>query len=123
MEVRRAIVVLALAGPAALLATAVAGAGGGRHAGPPPPGAPAASPVAVQTGDTSKQRLAAATTMSPRGKRLRADDAATPPSPGTAPAMSASSPLAAAPGGAHSTAVIIRGARAPPAGAPTAASV
>jgi hypothetical protein len=121
--VRRAIVILALAAPAALLGTAVAGAGGGRHAGPPPPGAPAPGPVAVQAGDTKKVRLAATQTTSLRGKRLRADDAAAPPSPGTAPAMSASSPLAVAPGGAHSIEISVAGARAPPAGASSAARV
>jgi hypothetical protein len=123
VEVRRAIVILALAAPAALLGTAVAGAGGGRPAGPPPAGAPVAGPVAVQAGDTTKQRLAAARTQSLRAERLRADDAATPPSPGTAPAMSASSPLVTAPGGAHSTGISVAGARAPPAGASTAARV
>jgi hypothetical protein len=122
--VRRAIVVLAVAAvPGALLATTIAGAGHGRPAGPPPPVAPSSSPVAVQTGDTKKERLAAAQTTSHRGKRLRAHDAATPPSPGTAPAMSASSPLAAAPGDARSAKFVLPGARAPPVGAPTSASV
>jgi hypothetical protein len=121
--VRRAIVALAVAAaPAALLATSVAGAGDPRPAGPPPPGAPAASPVAVQAGDTKKGFLAVAQTTSHRGKRLRADDAATPPSPGAAPAMSASSPLVAVPGGAQSVAAVLPGARAPPAGALTCAN-
>ena len=118
---RRAFAVLVLAVPAALLAAPVAGAGGGRPAGPPPPGAPAAGPVAVQTGDTTKQHLAVAT-QSRRGKRLQANDAATPPSPETAPAMSVSSPLAAACDDAPSVTPLVPGARAPPAGGAAAPS-
>lgn len=119
---RRAFAVVVLAVPAALLTAPVAGAGGGRPAGPPPPGAPAPGPVAVQTGDTTKQHLAVATTQSRRGKRLQANDAATPPSPATAPAMSVSSPLAAACDDAPSVTPLVPGARAPPAGGAAAPS-
>ena len=64
---------------------------------------------------TRKARPAALSTTSHRGTRLRADDAATPPSPGTAPAMSASSPLTAAQDGPGHAVAASCGARAPPA--------
>ena len=110
---RTAAVVFAVAAPVTLLVVTVATAGDGPRVGPPLPGAQAA-PLAVQAGETRKGSLIADGT-SHRGTRLRADDVATPPSPETAPAMSASLPLATAPGGSREAAITLPGARAPPA--------
>jgi hypothetical protein len=106
--------VVAVAVPAVLFVAGTAGADETRPAAPPgSPHAPAAQSVGVKP-----DRPAAARQTSLRGRRLRADDDATPPSPGTAPAMSASSPLAAASGGAPSSALVhTAGPRAPPPGA------
>jgi hypothetical protein len=112
--VRRAAVVLVVAVPAALLTAGVAvDAGAGRPASPPPSGSGA--PLTVQADVTRKARPAALPTTSHRGKRPRVTDAATPPSPGTAPAMSASSPLTAAQDGVRQSARVTLGARPPPA--------
>ncbi len=116
---RRAVVVFAVAAPVTLLVVAVAAAGDGPRVGPPPPGARVA-PLAVQASEARKALVTAGAT-SHRGTRLRADDAATPPSPETAPAMSASLPLAAAPGGSREAAIALPGARAPPDAGRTAA--
>jgi hypothetical protein len=114
--VRRAIVVMAVvAVPAAFLATNVADAGAGRPAPPPAPGGPAAGPAAVQADVTRKVRLATAQTTSQRGKGWRAIDAATPPFPGTAPAMSASSPLFRTAVDVCFVVTSLHSARAPPA--------
>jgi hypothetical protein len=110
--VRRAAVVLALAVPGALLAAAAADAGAGRAASPPPPSP--GGPVTVQADVARKARPAVLPTTSHRGKRLRVTDAATPPSPGTAPAMSASSASTAAQDGVRRAARAEHGARAPP---------
>jgi len=111
--VRRAAVVVAIVVPAALLTAAAAvDAGAGRPASPPPSGAGA--PLTDQADLARKARPAALPTTSHRGKRSRVIDAATPPSPGTAPAMSASSPLTAAQDGARQSARVTSGARAPP---------
>jgi len=113
--VRRAIVVLAVvAAPATLMTLAAADAGAGRPAPPPASGA-AGAPAVVQAGVTTKARPAAARPTSQRGKGWKADDAATPPSPETAPAMSASLRLAGAAGSAHAADTASSGARAPPA--------
>jgi hypothetical protein len=117
---RRAIVVLAVAAaPATLFATSVVDAAAGRPAPPPasgaPAGAPAAASAAAQADVTRKARPAVAQTKSQRGTGLRVDDAATPPSPETAPAMSAGSRLGRTTGGAHAVAPALPGARAPPA--------
>jgi hypothetical protein len=104
---RRAIVVMAVVtAPVALFATSAADAAAG---------APAAAPAAVQADVTKKARPAVAPQKSRRGTGLRADDAGTPPSPETAPAMSASSHLDRTTGGAHAVAPALPGARAPPA--------
>jgi len=114
--VRRAIVVMAVvAVPAAFLATSAADAGAGKPAPPPAPGVPAAGLAAVQADVTRKSRPATAQTTSRRGKGWRADDAATPPSPGTAPAMSASSHLFRTAVDARAVAATLHSARAPPA--------
>ena len=114
--VRSAIVILAVvATPAAFLATSAADAGAGRPAPPPRSGVPTAGPAVVQADVTRKARPAAAPAMSQRGTGWRADDAATPPSPGTAPAMSASPHPGRTTGGAHAVAPVLPGARAPPA--------
>jgi hypothetical protein len=111
--VRRAAVVVMVAVPAALLTGAVVDAGAGRPASPPPSGAGA--PFTVQADATRKARPAALPTTSHRGKRPRVTDAAMPPSPRTAPAASASSPLTAAQDGVRQAARVSFGARAPPA--------
>jgi hypothetical protein len=111
--VRRAAFVAVIAVPAALLTVAAAvDAGAGRPTSPPPSGAGA--PLTVQADVTRKARPAAMPPTSHRGKRPRATDAATPPSPGTAPAMSASSSLTAAQDGVRQSARVTCGARAPP---------
>jgi hypothetical protein len=110
---RRVVVMLVVAVPTALLAVAAADAGAGRAATPPPPGPGGAQ--TVQADLTRKAALIAQPTTSHRGKRLRVTDDATPPSPGTAPAMSASSPLPAAQDGVRQLARPARGARGPPA--------
>ena len=116
---RRAIVVMAVvAAPATLFATSGAVAAAGRPAPPPAAGAPAgapAAPAAVQADVARKAAPAVAQTKSQRGTGLRVDDAATPPSPETAPAMSAISHLGRTTGGAHAVAPAMPGARAPPA--------
>ena len=89
--------------------TSAADAAAGRPAPPPAAGAPAAAPAAVQADVTRKARPAVAQTDSRRGTGLRADDAATPPSPETAPAMSASSHLGRTTGGAHAAAPAMPG--------------
>jgi hypothetical protein len=111
--VRRTVAILAVAVPAALLVPAAADAGAGRAASPPPPGP--GGPVTVQADVTRKSSLVAPTTTSHRDKRLRVSDAATPPSPGTTPAVSASSPLPVAQDGVRHAARATSGARAPPA--------
>ncbi|HEX5643335.1 MAG TPA: hypothetical protein VFZ86_13515 [Thermoleophilia bacterium] len=110
---RGAAVVFAVAAPVTLLVVTAAAADGPR-VGPPPPGARVAPLAAVQASATRKE-VAGAVATSHRGTRLRAHDAATPPSPETAPAMSAGLPLAAAPGGPREAAITLPGARAPPA--------
>jgi hypothetical protein len=110
--VRRAAVVLAVALPAALLTAVAADAGAGRPASPPPPGP--GGPVTVQADVTRKARPAVVPSTSHRGKRLRVTDAATPSSPGTPPAASASSPLPVAQDGVRRAARAVSGARAPP---------
>lgn len=117
---RRAAVVVMVVAPAALLTGALVDAGAGRPAPPPPSGAGA--PLTVQADVTRKARPAALPTTSHRGRRPRASDAATPPSPGTAPAMSASSPPAAAQGGVRQSARVTFGARAPPVSDPHAST-
>lgn len=113
---RRAIVVLAVvAAPATLMTLAAADAGAGRPAPPPASGAAGAAPTVVQADVTGKARPAAARPTSQRGKGWKADDAATPPSPETAPAMSASLRLTLATGGTHAAETAGSGARAPPA--------
>jgi hypothetical protein len=112
--VRRAAALAAFAVPAALLTAAVAvNAGEGRAAPSPHPGSGAL--ITVQADVTRKARPATLPTTSHRGKRPRVTDAATPPSPGTAPAVSASSPLTAAQDGVRQSARVTVGARAPPA--------
>jgi len=111
--VRRAAVVVMVAMPAALLTVAVVDAGAGRPTPTPPSGA--GVPLTVQADVTRKARPAALPTTLHRGKRLRATDAATPPSPRMAPAMSESSPLTAAQDGVRQAASVTVGARAPPA--------
>jgi hypothetical protein len=111
--------VVAATAPVTLLVVTTAAAADGPRLGPPPSGAQVA-PLAVPASETRRESLTADGT-SHRGTRLRADDAATPPSPETAPAMSASLPLAAAPGGSREAAITLPGARAPPAAARTAA--
>ena len=114
--VRRAIVVLAVvAAPATLMTLAAVDAGAGRPARPPASGAFGAAPAVVQADVTRKARPAAARPTSQRGKGWKADDAATPPSPETAPAMSASLRLTVATGSAHAAETASSGARAPPA--------
>jgi hypothetical protein len=114
--VRRAIAVMAVvATPATLLATSAADAAASRPAPPPASGVPAAAPGALQADITRKARPAVAQAQSQHGKGWRADDAATPPSPGMAPAMSASSHPGRATGGVHAEAPALPGARAPPA--------
>ena len=109
--VRRAIVVLAVvAAPATLMTLAAAGAGR-----PAPPPASGAAPAAVQADVTRKARPAAARPTSQRDKGWKADDAATPPSSETTPAMSVSLRLTVATGGAHAAGAAGSGARAPPA--------
>lgn len=110
---RGAAVVFAVAAPVTLLVVTVTAADSPR-VGPPLPVARVAPLAAVQAGATRKE-LAGAVATSHRGTRLRAHDAATPPSPETAPAMSAGLPLAAAPGGPREAAITLPGARAPPA--------
>ena len=111
--VRRAIVVLAVvAAPATLMTLAAADAGAGR---PAPPPASGAAPAAVQADVTRKARPAAARPTSQRDKGWKADDAATPPSSETTPAMSVSLRLTVATGGAHAAGAAGSGARAPPA--------
>jgi hypothetical protein len=114
--------IVAVAVPAALFAAGTAGADETLPVGPSPAGrahAPAALTTAVK-----QDRMVAARQTSLRGRRLRADDAATPPSPGTAPAMSASPALLAAPGDAPSSAFVhTAGARPPPPVADAAVSV
>lgn len=109
---RRVAVAFMVAVPAAILTVSVADAGAGRAASPPPgPGAP----VAAQAADvTRKARPATLPTTSHRSKRLRADDAATPPSPGMAPAVAASSTLTAAQDAVRHAERTLQGARAPP---------
>ena len=109
---RRVTVAFMVAVPAAFLTISVADAGAGRVASPPPgPGAPAT----VQAADvTRKARPATLPTTSHRSKRPRADDAATPPSPGMAPAVAASSTLTAAQDAVRHAERALRGARAPP---------
>ena len=109
---RRVAVAFMVAVPAALLTISVADAGAGRAVSPPPgPGAPATA----QAADVArKARPATLPTTSHRGKRLRADDAATPPSPETAPAVAASSTLTAAQDAVRHAERALRGARAPP---------
>lgn len=114
--VRRAIVVMAVVTvPAAFLATSAADASAGRPAPPPAPGVPVAGPAAVQTDVTGKARPATTQTTSQRGKGWRADDAAAPPSPGTAPAVSAGSHPFRAAVDARAVASTPNSARAPPA--------
>jgi hypothetical protein len=110
--VRRVAVAVVIAVPAALLTLSVADAGAGRVTSPPPgPGAP----VTVQAADVArKARPATLPTTSHRGKRPRADDAATPPSPGMAPAVAASSTLTAAQDAVRHAERTLQGARAPP---------
>ena len=110
--------VVAVVLPAGLIGAGTAGADEPRPAGPAPTDPPRVA-AATQTAGGRPDRRAADRQTSLRGKGLRADDDATPPSLGTAPAMSASSPLAAAPSGAF---VHTAGARAPPPGADVAAS-
>lgn len=119
---RRAAIACAVAAPVTLLVVTVSAAADGPRLGPPPPGARVAPLAAVQASETRKELVIAVAT-SHRGTRLRVDDAATPPSPETAPAMSASLPLAAAPGGPREAAITLPGARAPPAAGRTAAQV
>jgi hypothetical protein len=111
--VRRAAVVLVVVVPAALLTAVVVDAGAGRTASPPPPGP--GGPQMAQADVTRKAGPAAQPTASHRGKRLRATDDATPPSLGTAPAMSGSSPSSAAQDGVRQTAGVAHAARGPPA--------
>ena len=81
---------------------------------PPDPG----GPVISQAADVArKARPAVPPATSHRGKRPRADAAATPPSPGTAPAMAASSSLSAALDAVRHAERAQWGARAPPAAA------
>jgi len=109
--VRRAIVVLAVvAAPATLMTLAAAGAGR-----PAPPPAFGAALAVVQADVTRKARPAAARPTSQRDKGWKADDAATPPSSETTPAMSVSLRLTVATGGAHAAGAAGSGARAPPA--------
>jgi hypothetical protein len=113
--VRRAIVVIAVAAtPASLLTMMAADAGAGSRVLPPTSGDRAAHAVA-QADVTRKARPAAATTTSLRGKGSRANDTATPPSPETAPAMSASPRPGRTIGAAHALASATSKARAPPA--------
>lgn len=114
-------VVFALAAPVTLLVVTVAAAADGPRVGSSSPGARTAL-AAVQASETRKE-LGTADATSHRGTRLRANDAATPPFPETAPAMSASLPLATAPGGSREAAITLPGARAPPAAGRTAARV
>ena len=110
---RRAAVAIVVAVPAALLTFAVSDAGAGRAASPAPPGPGA--PVFFQAADVArKSRPASLLTTSHRGKRLRADDAATPPLPGASPAVAASSSLTAAQDAVRHAERALSGARAPP---------
>lgn len=119
---RRAVMAVAIVLPTALIGAGTAGADEPRPAGPAPTDPPRVV-AATQTAEARQDRWAADRQTSLRGKGLRADDDATPPSLGTAPAMSASSPLAAAPGGAPAGAFVhTAGARAPPPGAGAAAN-
>jgi hypothetical protein len=111
--VRRAVVVLVVAVPVALLAAVATDAGAGRTASPPPP-APG-GPLTVQADVARKAGPAVQPATSLRGKRLPATDDATPPSLGTAPAMSGSRPLCAAQAGVRQAAGVAHGARGPPA--------
>ena len=112
---RRAIVVIAVAAtPASLLTMTAADAGAGSRVPPPPSGGRAAQVVA-QADVTRKARPATAPTMTQRGKGSRANDAATPPSPETAPAMSASPRPGRTIGDAPALASATSKARAPPA--------
>jgi hypothetical protein len=112
--VRRAIVVLAVvAAPATLMTMAAADAGAGRPA--PPLASGGAAPAVAQADGTRKVRPAAARPASRRGKGWKSDDAATPPSPETAPAVSASLRNTVATSSAHAAETASAGARAPPA--------
>jgi hypothetical protein len=111
--VRRAVIVLVVAVPAALLATVATDAGAGRTASPPPPGS--GGPLTVQADVARKAGPAVQPATSLRGKRLPAIDDATPPSPETAPAMSGRWSLCAAQAGVRQASGIAHGARGPPA--------
>ena len=114
--VRRAILVLAVvAAPATLMTLAAADAGAGRPAPAPASGVAGAAPAVVQADVTRKARPATARPTSQRDKGWKADDAATPPSSETTPAMSVSLRLTVATGGAHAAGAAGSGARAPPA--------
>jgi hypothetical protein len=110
--VRRVAVAFMVAVPAAILTVSAADAGAGRVASPPPgPGAP----VTAQAADVArKARPVTLPTTSHRGQRPRADAAATPPLPGAAPAVAASSTLTAAQDAVRHAERTLRGARAPP---------
>ena len=114
---RRAIVVLAVVAAPATLMTLAAAACRRRPAAAAAPRRhpPGAAPVVVQADVTGKARPAVARPTAQRGKGWKAHDAATPPSPGTTPAMSASLRLTVATGSAHAAEAASAGARAPPA--------
>ena len=110
---RRATVAIVVAVPAALLTVAVTDAGVGRASSAPPPGS--GGPVVSQAADVARNaRPVALPTTSHRGKRPRADAAATPPLPGAAPAVAASSSLTAAQDAVRHSERALWGARAPP---------
>ena len=113
---RRAIVfMVVVAAPAVLFATGARDAGAGRPAPPPASGVPVAGGAMVQADVIRKAGPVVTPATSERRTGWRANDAAMPPPPGTAPAMSVDPHLSRATGGAHSSTPAASGARAPPA--------